>query len=190
MRRVAQCSTMKSGFAEELGMRNYRLHWAWDSTEYSFSQVNDAWSIRILGVLKCKMIRTYISISIHSYSLLPFSTRITDVDILEHKYKVTGDISSWRCVSTVSDAECRVLTGRRSGYSSTARCYCRDHAVSTTSLRQLRLSHLHMVSTSHVLKRSTAPTTLNLICLLDCPNQSDNQANAIFLASDLLLEVK
>lgn len=39
-----------------------------------------------------KMIRTYTSISL--YSLLPLSTRITELDILEHMYKVTGDISS------------------------------------------------------------------------------------------------
>ena len=39
------------------------------------------------------MISTYISISI--YSLIPLSTRITDLDVLEHTYKVTGDISSY-----------------------------------------------------------------------------------------------
>ena len=49
---VQQCSTMKSGFAKELDVMNYIRHWAWASTEYSFSQVNDVWSIRILGVLK------------------------------------------------------------------------------------------------------------------------------------------
>lgn len=45
-------------------------------------EYQNPWSAELCS----KMISTYISISIHSYSPLPFLSRITDLDILEHRY--------------------------------------------------------------------------------------------------------